>query len=97
MIDANEMPPSSFFVSDPLLVLLCGVFLRALWRKQWAGTGLQRPRRSLALFAGFGAQILLILIASSMTFRYRMEFYPSLELMAFLGFYAICAATRHRR
>jgi len=93
MVDANEMPPSSFFLSDPLLVLLCGMFVRALWRKQWAGTGLQPlQRRSLALLAGFGGQILLILVASSMTFRYRMEFYPSLELMAFLGFYAICAA-----
>ncbi|HXP31532.1 MAG TPA: hypothetical protein VN832_10610 [Stellaceae bacterium] len=93
MVDANEMPPSSFFVSDPLLILLCLMFLRALWRKQWAGTALQLlPRRSLALLAGFGGQILLILIASSMSFRYRMEFYPCLELAAFLGFYAICAA-----
>lgn len=92
MIDSAELPPSSFFLTDPLLLLLCGAFLHAVWRRRWAALGLRAlPAQALALLAGFASAIFLILIAISMTFRYRMEFYPFLELGAFLGFPALCA------
>jgi hypothetical protein len=76
----TELPPSSFFVSDPLLIGLgaYGIF-----------TSLRRgARRRVAVAAaalGLAVPALLMLIAFGMTFRYRMEFYPFFELFAFLG------------
>jgi hypothetical protein len=77
-----ELPPSSFFVSDPLLIALavCGAVT--------VGRYHDRERRvlvmscALALFVPAG----LLLTFPSLTFRYRMEFYPFFELFAFLGF-----------
>jgi len=47
-------------------------------------------RAAAALMIGFSIPVFLILTFSTMAFRYRMEFYPLLEVLAFLGFYAIC-------
>jgi hypothetical protein len=86
-----ELPPSSFFLSDPLLVLLDGVFIVMALRRQ-----IQRDlidlRASVALLAGLAIAPLLIMIAITMAFRYRMEFYPVIELAAFLGIYAACSS-----
>jgi len=76
-----ELPPSSFFVSDPLLIVLCCLgIVQALRSKT--------ERRDLLAAAGTGlaVPVVLMLTAFSMTFRYRMEFYPFFELFAFLGF-----------
>lgn len=83
-----ELPPSSFFVSDPLLLLTCGYGLRCLAKKSVGGvdTG---PFRALAV--GLAVPPALMLIAISMSFRYRIEFYPFLDLGALLGLYAYCA------
>ncbi len=40
--------------------------------------------------------ILLILMAMSMTFHYRGEFYPLLEFLACTGFFLLCAAPTSR-
>lgn len=71
VFDAVELPPGSFFVTDPLLVGLAvyGAMRRRLW----------------PILAGLAVPIVLMLMAISLTFRYRLEFYPLLELAAFIG------------
>jgi hypothetical protein len=50
------------------------------------------PRAPVALAAlGLGVPGVLMLMALAMTFRYRMEFYPFFELLAFVGFAALLA------
>ena len=88
LIDATELPPSSFLLTDPLLMLL--LF--------YAGWSLFVARRSdginrlhaLAIASGLTASCLLMLSAISMNFRYRIDFYPLIEFGAFLGFLFIC-------
>jgi hypothetical protein len=88
MLDGVEPPPSSFLLSDPLLLVLGGAFLFQLPR-------LARERQLdlravAALMIGLLIPVFLILTFCYMAFRYRVEFYPFLEFTAFLGFYAIC-------
>ncbi len=83
-----ELPPSSFLVSDPLIVGLAVYGAVRLARR----TGVPR-RIPIALTAlGLVIPVVLMLIAISMTFRYRMEFYPLFELCAFIGFWCLLAA-----
>jgi hypothetical protein len=85
-----ELPPSSFLVSDPLIVGLAVYGSMRLAR----ATGVP-SRIPIALTAlGLVIPIVLMLIAISMTFRYRMEFYPLFELCAFVGFRCLLAAPR---
>jgi len=88
MLDGVEPPPSSFLLSDPLLLVLGGAFLLQLPRL--ARGRLLDLRATAALTIGFSIPVLLILTFFYMAFRYRTEFYPLLEFTAFLGFYAIC-------
>lgn len=82
-----ELPPSSFFVSDPLIIGLALYGIVETARNKipnrapivWAACGLAVP-------AG------LMLIAIVMAFRYRMESYPLFELCAFIGFWRLLAA-----
>jgi hypothetical protein len=85
MIDAAELPPSSFLISDPLIVLLAIFALVQLVRQRDS-----LDRTTLApILIGLTIPGVLMLFAISMTFRYRMEFYPFFELLAFLGFGAL--------
>lgn len=82
VIDSVELPPSSFFLSDPLLIALTVFALVQLAKSP-------RPiDRTLALpvLAGLLVPITLILTFSGMSFRYRLEFYPLFDFCAFLGF-----------
>jgi hypothetical protein len=88
ILDGVELPPSSFLLSDPLLLVLGGAFMLRLPRL--ARERLLDLRAVVALMIGFLIPVFLILTFMYMTFRYRMEFYPFLEFVAFLGFYAIC-------
>ncbi len=83
LVDVFELPPGSFFLSDPLLLALAAMGLSGLRRKAALPT--------LALLAGLAIQPILMLIAISMAYRYREEFYPFLMLAAFLGFHRLCA------
>jgi len=83
MIDAMELPPGSFFLSDPLLIALCAAGIAAL-----------RQPRSAAVAAGLAISPLLMLCAISMNYRYRMEFYPFLVFGALLGFRHVCRPGR---
>jgi hypothetical protein len=46
------------------------------------------PAQGLALAAGLAVPCFLMLICAWMAYRYRMEFYPEIDLLAFLGLYA---------
>jgi hypothetical protein len=81
-IFAAELPPSSFFISDPLTIGLMIFALVQLARHP----DLLNRRIAVPVLAGLFVPILLILTFSSMTFRYRLEFYPFFDLCAFLGF-----------
>jgi hypothetical protein len=86
LFDAVELPPSSFFLTD-LLPIVFIVFLAA---------SILRPQSSrpisllqlLALAGGLAVPCVLMLTAIYMAYRYRMDFYPEIDLLAFLGFYA---------
>jgi hypothetical protein len=81
-IDAVELPPSSFFLSDPLLIGLSAYALVHLVKYR----DVAKPSVVIAVLTGLGVPILLILTAIYMAFRYRIEFYPFLEFSAFIGF-----------
>lgn len=80
LIDSVELPPSSFLLTDALLLSLAG---SALLR--WCRRRDRQAARGLAIAAGLAIPPLLMLTAISMCFRYRMDFYPVLEFLAFSG------------
>jgi hypothetical protein len=86
LIDAAELPPGSFFLTDLLPILFSAFLFAAMLRRHV-------PRliplgQILALATGLAVPCVLMLMAISMNYRYRMEFYPEIDLLAFLGFYA---------
>ena len=88
IFDGVEAPPSSFLLSDPLLLVLGGAYLMRL--PQLAREHLLDLRAATAIMFGFLIPVFLVLTYIYMAFRYRMEFYPLFEFAAFLGFFAIC-------
>jgi hypothetical protein len=92
LLDSTELPPGSFFLTDPLLLLLAAYGGWSLIASR-RNLGIDRTR-ALAIACGFIAPCVLILTAIAMNFRYRMEFYPLIEFGAFLGFLALCGSAR---
>jgi hypothetical protein len=107
LMDAVELPPSSFFLTDLLPIAFIAFLAIALWTARpvlsralgkgvlsaWQAAPLPSSRlfsyaQALALAAGLAVPCLLMLTAISMNYRYRMEFYPEIDLLAFLGLYA---------
>lgn len=91
LIDAAELPPSSFFLTDPLLLILTALGVAALIAqraRQWSF----RIEATLILMS-LAAAPLLMLTAISMNFRYRMDFYAIIEFAAFLGLIALARAS----
>ena len=84
-----ETPPSSFLLTD--LLPLCFVLLLAV--QLWKGRTRYSPAASYAIVLTLGlfAPPLLMLGFPSLTYRYRMEFYPAIDLLAFLGLYLMLA------
>jgi hypothetical protein len=80
LIDAAELPPSSFFLTDPLLLVLGGIALAGWFRRRGPGA-----MQGGAIATGLAIPPLLMLTAISMCFRYRMDFYPLIEFLAFCG------------
>jgi hypothetical protein len=81
-LDLVELPPSSFLLSDPLLVALAALGLATLLGRTRAAW--DRPA-ARAVAAGLAVPPVLMLTAFVMAFRYRLEFYPLLELLAFVA------------
>jgi hypothetical protein len=88
LMDAVELPPGSFLLTDPVLLLMAAI-------------GIARLRRwpDAALLAGLALPPILMLSAISMAHRYRMEFYPCLLFAGLCGWRALpsLAATPARR
>jgi hypothetical protein len=89
LLDAAELPPSSFLLTDALLVLLLALACWAIAAPRYRLVG-NRPEVA-AIGAGLALPWLLMLSAISMNFRYRIEFYPLLEFGAFV---AVASAVR---
>lgn len=81
-LDLVELPPSSFLLSDPLLVALAALGLATLLGRGAAAW--DRPA-ARAVTAGLAVPPALMLTAFVMAFRSRVEFYPLLELLAFVA------------
>jgi len=93
MLDGPELPPSSFFVSDPMLMLLCILSIWLLVRfKRWGDVNLTQ---AAAVMAGLITPIVITCMAIGLAFRYRMEFYPLFDLVAFLGLYGLVSEYGH--
>ncbi len=88
MLDGVELPPGSFLLSDPVLLILGAAFFLRI--RQVRKGHLMNLRAVAALMIGFSIPIFLMLTYMYMAFRFRMEFYPLVEFAAFLGFYTIC-------
>jgi hypothetical protein len=87
VFDSVELPPASFLISDPLLIGLAGYGL--------VRRGL-RADLVLPVLGGLVVPIVLMLMAIDLSFRYRLEFYPFLELAAFVGFAEFVGRDRGR-
>jgi hypothetical protein len=94
-LDAVELPPASLLLSDPFLVGLAALGMVLAWRRR-RRLGVDSAAVGL-IAAGLTAPVLLILMAMSMTFRYRGEFYPLLEFFACTGFFLACASPTPKR
>jgi len=81
-IDSVELPPSSFFISDPLIIGLMVFALVQLVRHR----AVINRAVAVPVLAGLFVPVGLILTFIDMAFRYRLEFYPFFDLCAFLGF-----------
>jgi len=91
VMDLVELPPSSFLITDTLLIGLAVAGTRSIFRKG----GLTVDRASAALIAGgLAVPPLLMLTAYAMSFRYRMEFYPLFEFLALTGAFAAAGPAR---
>lgn len=85
LMDAIELPPSSFLLTDALLIGLAVFSVRSFVVRRNARENLE----SLAVGLGLVVPPILMLTAISMNYRYRMDFYPLLEFGAFLGLIAL--------
>lgn len=81
-LDLVELPPSSFLLSDPLLLAFAALGLATLLGR--GAVAWDRPA-ARAVAAALAVPPVLMLTAWVMAFRYRVEFYPLLELLAFVA------------
>jgi len=82
LFDAVELPPSSFLLTDAMLLALLAFAVWALVRQ---------PKLAInrtvvvAVAAGLSVSGLLIMSFGVLGFRYRIDFYPFMEFSAFVG------------
>jgi hypothetical protein len=83
IIDDTELPPGSFLLTD---LLLMGLLFYALWSLAAVKKPMSVVRsQAIALGLGLTASCVLMLCAIGMCHRYRIDFYPFIELGAFIG------------
>jgi hypothetical protein len=106
LLNAAELPPSSFFLTDLLPIAFIVFLVMDLWsarpifsdsarKSEMFAPRTDPPLRSasfsysqaFALSTGLAVPCILMLTAIYMSYRYRMEFYPEIDLLAFLGIY----------
>lgn len=83
-----ELPPSSFFLTDLFVFCFIALLAIALWRRR-ARAIATAARSAAAVAIGLLAPCILMLTAMWVAYRYRMEFYPEFEFLAFLSLYFI--------
>jgi hypothetical protein len=83
LVDALELPPSSFLLTDAFLALLLAWSCWILITSRVLPSS-DRLKVS-AIGTGLGFSWLLMLTAIQMSFRYRMDFYPLFEFGAFVA------------
>jgi hypothetical protein len=93
LFDGVELPPSSLFLSDPVAFLLAAPGLGVLWRRPQV---LAEPAMARLTALALAAPTALVLGAIALSFRYRMEFYPALDLCACLGAAGVGAGAAQR-
>ncbi len=81
-----ELPPSSFLLTDMLAFCFIALLAVALWKRRSLGLPAQ-GRWAAAVASGLLAPCALMLTAIWAAYRYRTEFYPEIEFLAFLGLY----------
>jgi hypothetical protein len=82
LFDAVELPPSSFLLTDALLLVLLafGVWVLARQRKLPVNWPV-----AIAVAAGLSVSCFFILSFDVLSFRYRIDFHPFMEFGAFVG------------
>ncbi|MFT8720803.1 hypothetical protein, partial [Acetobacter sp.] len=85
LLDAVELPASSFFLTDGVFLLLGSFFFVSLISKKTWSTDKSLKQSSFCIIAGLAIPPILMLMAISMNYRYRAEFYPLILFMAFMG------------
>lgn len=92
LLDAAELPPGSFFATEPLTFLLMAFLLLGVIRMPtWGRT--KRPE-VLALAAGLALPPLLMTTAIHMSYRYRMEFYPLFDFLGIVGLIVVARSAQ---
>jgi hypothetical protein len=95
VMDLVELPPSSFLISDALLLALAIGGAASILRNR--PLTIDRGTAG-AIACGLALPPLFMLTAYAMAHRYRMEFYPLLEFLALIGgFAAVGPALRWQR
>ena len=87
LFDCVELPPGTFFLTD--LLPLCLIALLVLALRRHCSGSLPPTRQWLAIAAGLSAPCFLMLAYTALTYRQRMEFYPEIDFLAFLGLYVV--------
>ena len=82
LFNSLELPPSTFLLSDMLLVALGTFAVWALVNRH--KLPIARPI-AVAIAAGLSASCFLILSFDVLSFRYRIDFQPFIEFVAFVG------------
>ncbi len=81
-----ELPPATFLLTDLLPLCFIALLAVALFRRR--ATRLPATGRwAAAVSLGLLAPCILMLTLAWMVYRYRLEFYPEIDFLAFLGLY----------
>ena len=91
LYDDVELPAGSLLLGDALVVALAANALGALGKRH---TRLNDPLLGRSVIIALAVPLILTLSFVSLTFRYRLEFYPALDLAAFLGLRSLASRER---
>lgn len=81
-----EMPPSSFLLTDLFAFCFIALLAIALWKRRSRGSS-SAGRWAAAVAIGLLIPCMLMLTAMWVAYRYRSEFYPEIQFLAFLGLF----------
>lgn len=85
LLDAVELPPSSFFLTDGVFLLFGAIFIYSLVNRSAKCRSTDIRISSCSIILGLAVPAVLMLMAISMNYRYRAEFYPLIMFLGFMG------------